>query len=67
MGRSRIKLANLDDRSVEKLRALEADIGKLVIAYEREHRFADLTPEQIEKVQALEEELGILLLAYEEK
>ena len=44
MAGDRIKVAELTDAQVQKLHALEQETGKLLVAYEPRHSFAELTP-----------------------
>jgi hypothetical protein len=61
----RMKFAELAKERLEKVRALEDEIGTYVIALEPAYRIADLSEEKLKKLQALEKELGVTLLAYE--
>jgi len=63
----RLRVAELSDGALEQVRALEAELGgAIVVAYEKEYRFAGLSGDQLRKLRALEHELGVILLAYEE-
>jgi hypothetical protein len=62
---SRMKIADLDDESLSKVRALEQEIGECVVALEQRVSLRDLSPEQLKKLQSVEEELGVVLMAYE--
>ncbi|MCA9954641.1 MAG: hypothetical protein H6657_18165 [Ardenticatenaceae bacterium] len=61
-----LKIAHLDETAVAKLRALEEETGKHIMAFSTGMAFAQLPNDQLQKVQALEKELGVLLLVYEE-
>ena len=61
-----LKIAHLDETAVAKIRALEKEIGKHVMAFETGPAFAELTSENLDKVQALEKELGTVLLVYKD-
>jgi hypothetical protein len=65
MAQTPVKIANLDDKSVSKVKALEKEIGKLVVALEPRVRVATLAGSQLERLQKLEQELGVILMAYE--
>lgn len=62
---NKLPVAELEGEALEKVQALEKDLGKVVVAYKPAPRLARLTPEQIQRMQQLEVELGIVLLAYE--
>jgi hypothetical protein len=61
----RMKFADLDEEGVNKVRALEQDIGGCVVALERRISLRNLSPEELEKLQSAEEDLGVVLMAYE--
>jgi len=61
----RMKVADLDDRSLSKVQTLEEEIGACVLALEPKVKLRDLSEEQLEKLRAAEEELGVVLMAYE--
>ena len=60
----RMKIAKLDEASLEKLRAMEEEFGTCVLALEPQYPLAGLAPPQVQKLEALEKELGVVLLAY---
>ncbi|MBK8988706.1 MAG: hypothetical protein IPM39_21980 [Chloroflexi bacterium] len=60
-----LKIAFVDEPGVEKIRALEIETGKHIMAFTPGLEIADLTEAQLAKVRALEEELGVTLLVYE--
>lgn len=62
---SRMKIAQLDEARLARLRALEDELGTCIVALEREFHLADLSEEQLKRLQAVEQELGVVLLAYE--
>ncbi len=61
----RMKIANLDDASLEKLKRMEDAFGSLILALEPQHPLADLSEDQVQKLQILEKELGVTLIAYQ--
>jgi len=61
----RMKIADLDDKTLAKVRALEDEIGGCVLALEPKVKLMDLSDEQLEKLTSAEEELGVILMAYE--
>ena len=65
MAEADLRIAQLDASSVSKIKALEQDIGKLVLALEPRVQVAKLQQAQLDRVQRLEKELGVILLAYE--
>jgi len=60
-----LKIAALDEDDVAKIRALEEEIGKHVMAFTTGLDIARLTQTQLARVRDLEEELGVTLLVYE--
>ena len=64
MSEPRMRIADLDQERLEKLKKLEGEIGAVILALEPQYMPADLTEEQIAKLRALEDELGVVLLAY---
>ncbi|MFO7740724.1 MAG: hypothetical protein R6X31_00265 [Anaerolineae bacterium] len=61
----RMRIADLDDQSLEKVRALEEEMGACVLALEPKVKLKDLSEEQLEKLKSAEEELGVVLMAYD--
>jgi hypothetical protein len=61
-----LKIAHLDETAVAKIRALEKETGKQIMAFESGPPFAELSSDHLNKVQALENELGAVLLVYED-
>ena len=62
-----LQVASLSPEQIEKLKALEEQLGAVVVAYEQNYRFASLTEDQIALLQEAERDLGVTLLAYKEK
>lgn len=60
-----LKIADLDDDDVIRLKELEQELGLHVMAFEKGLRVADLNRNQLKKVRALEEDLGVTLLVFE--
>jgi hypothetical protein len=56
--------AELDDAALARVRALEADLGCPVVAYEPETPYAPLSDAQLARLRRTEAELGVQLLAY---
>jgi hypothetical protein len=65
MARLRMRYAELDKARLEKVRALEEELGSYVVAFEPKIPFARLTQDQLKRLQAAEDELGVVLLAYD--
>ncbi len=59
-----LRPASLDEQSVARLRAMEEELGSVLIAYRAESPFTPLDDEQLRRLRALEQELGVVLLAY---
>lgn len=66
MTKRRMKIADLDEASIERIQELEESFGTLIVALEPQVPLAELTEEQVRKLQDLEEELGVVLIAYQE-
>jgi hypothetical protein len=64
MHRSEIKVAQLDDKHLAKISALESEIGAVVVAYEPSYKPAQLTAEQVAKIREIEAELDLILVAF---
>lgn len=60
-----MKIADLNDEGLSRVRALEKDIGGCILALEPKVSLKNLSPEQLEKLRSAEEELGVVLMAYE--
>jgi hypothetical protein len=60
-----LKIAKLDQGSVDKIREMEKKMGVHIMALEPGVKFTMLTPEQLAEVETLEKELGVTLLVYE--
>lgn len=54
-----------DARPIEKIRALEQDLGAVVLVLEPAYRPAVLTNDQLKRLAELEQELQVALVAYE--
>lgn len=61
-----LKIAHLDETAVGKIRALEKETGKHIMAFESGPAFAELSTEHLDKVKTLEIELDTVLLVYED-
>lgn len=60
----RIRIAKLDDATLDKIQAMESELGHSIVALEPYYQPANLTAAQISKLKSLEQELGVVLLAY---
>jgi hypothetical protein len=61
-----LKIAHLDEDGVERVRALEADLNRHIMAFEPGLTIANLSDEQLAQIRQLEEDLGVTLLVYED-
>ena len=61
-----LKIAHLDGQAVNRIRALEKDLDRHIMAFEPGLNIADLGEEQLAQIQNLEEELGVTLLVYQD-
>ena len=62
----RMKIANLDEAGVKKIRQMEESFGTLIVALEPHIPLAELSDEQVQKLQAVEQDLGVVLIAYQD-
>ncbi len=60
----RLRMAKLDEPTLEKLKAMEQEFGSCIVALEPYYPPAALSGEQIQRLKTLEQELGVVLLAY---
>ncbi|MFZ5557837.1 MAG: hypothetical protein ACOZDY_14155 [Pseudomonadota bacterium] len=58
-----VRIAEMDSERFDRLRALEAELGVAVVAYEPV-RYAPLSDEAVKRLQSLEREMGVVLVAY---
>ena len=65
MSKRRMKIANLDEAGLKKVKQMEESMGTLIIALEPHIPLAELTEEQVETLSNLEGELGVVLIAYQ--
>jgi predicted metal-dependent HD superfamily phosphohydrolase len=61
-----LKIAELDSDAVAKIRSLEKEFGKHIMAFEPGMHLTSLSEAQLVKIRELEEDLGVILLAYDE-
>jgi hypothetical protein len=60
-----MKIANLDEAGLKKVKQMEESMDTLIIALEPHIPLAKLTEEQVETLNNLEGELGVVLIAYQ--
>jgi hypothetical protein len=60
-----LKIAALSEDNVSKIRALEAETGFHIMAFEPEVKLATPTADQLANIKQLEAELKVTLLAYD--
>lgn len=61
-----LKVADLNEEDVTRLRALEQELGVHIMAFEPGLNVADLSSEQLARIRMLEKELGVTLIAYQD-
>lgn len=66
MTKRRMKIADLDQASIERIRQMEESFGTLIVALEPHVPLAELTEEQVRKLQGIEKEMGVVLIAYQD-
>jgi len=60
-----MQIADLNDEQVAKLKAFEAETGKVIVALTPRYKIASLDIEHLARLQKLERELDVVLMAYE--
>ena len=60
-----MKIAALDHDGLDKVQALEKEIGGCVLALEPKVTLKELSADQLAKLRSAEDELGVVLMAYE--
>ena len=66
MPKRRMKIANLDEAGIKKIRQMEESFGTLIVALEPHIPLAELSDEQVQKLQSVEQDLGVVLIAYKD-
>lgn len=59
-----LKIANLDETAVARVRELEEALGKHIMAFEPGLEFAKLSEAEMARIEALEKDLSVILLVY---
>ncbi|MCC6555149.1 MAG: hypothetical protein IT372_19465 [Polyangiaceae bacterium] len=54
-----------DPQKIEKIRALEQDLGGIVVVLEPKLELAKLSKEQMDRLRAVERDLSVVLVAYD--
>ena len=60
-----IRIAKLDTETIDKIQAMEEELGHSILALEPYYPPAQLTDVQVSRLKALEQGLGVVLLAYQ--
>ena len=66
MSQPRLKIAELDDETLGRVKELEEEMGTVSLALSPQYPIAELNEKQAAKLKALEEELGVVLVAYQQ-
>lgn len=64
MVQQKMRFANLDESSLNRIKKMEEAMGSVILAVEPVYPVAELSPEQVERLQAVEKELGVVIVAY---
>ena len=56
--------AAISDEQIEKIRSLESEIGKVLLAVEKPKQFANLSEDQLKELKKTEDSLGCVVVAY---
>ncbi len=62
--KSAVKVAQLDETNLNRLRTLENELGARIVAFEKQYPLANLSEEQLKQLQTAEKELDVVLVAY---
>jgi hypothetical protein len=65
MTKRRMKIADLDEAELKRIRQMEESMGSLIVALEPHYPLAEMSEDKVRKLQELEKELGVVLIAYE--
>ena len=65
MSHENFHAALLDDSGLKSLKALENELGLVMVAVEKDPKPAQLSADQIAKIQSTESELGTIIVAYD--
>lgn len=57
--------SDLGEEGLKELKSLEDELGKVVVALERDLPPASLDDQQLSRIQAVEKKLGVVLVAFE--
>ncbi len=57
--------ADLDDKKLKELQALESELGKTVVAVASRGEPASMTPAELDRLKQAEDRLGVVLVAHE--
>ena len=56
--------ANISDEQIEKIRNLEVELGKVLLAVEKPKQIATLSEDQLNELKKTEDTLGCVVVAY---
>ena len=62
---SRFQPATLDGSKLEEVKALENELGRVVVALEPSVVVADLSASELDRIKGAEERLGVVIVAYD--
>lgn len=65
MNLTHLKVADLDQQAVDRIRSLERDIDAHIMALEPQVNLRKLDEDDMKKLRELEEALGVVLIAYD--
>lgn len=65
MNLTHLRVAELDEQAVDRIRSLEKDINAHIMALEPQVNLRDLDEEGMRKLRELEDALGVVLIAYD--
>lgn len=65
MNLTHLRVADLDEQAVDRIRSLEKDINAHIMALEPQVNLRDLDEEGMRKLRELEDALGVVLIAYD--
>lgn len=65
MNFTHLRVADLDQQAIDRLRSLEEDINAHIMALEPQVSLRELDEDDMTKLRELEEALGVVLIAYD--
>ena len=65
MNTAHIQYPNLSGSQLERLKSLENELGRVVVAVQAQTSVAELSGDDLNRLQQAERDMGLILLAYD--